>query len=93
MQTVSVRPEDLREFAERARGAVTDAKQRYWREVAQREDGLGAFEAGQALYEHAHALGNFPSKAYLAEDLAHHLRLKELIDRASQAIAAHFTAR
>jgi hypothetical protein len=50
MQTVGVKPEDLREFAERS---------------------------------HARALGNFPSEGYLAEDFAHHLRLKELIDRAS----------
>jgi hypothetical protein len=53
--------------------------------VAQAGDGLGAFEAGQALYDHAKAVSDFPSKSYQAEDLAHHVRLKKLIDRASQA--------
>jgi hypothetical protein len=38
MQTLGVEPEDLREFAGRARQAV---------------DGVRAFDAGLALYEHA----------------------------------------
>jgi hypothetical protein len=80
-----VRAEDVREFAHRSRDIVAEAKRDHWRSVAQTGDGLGAFEAGQALYEHARTLGNYPSPAYQAEDLAHHVRLKKLIDRASQA--------
>jgi hypothetical protein len=80
-----VRPEDLREFAARSRGAVAEAKREHWRSVAQTGDGLGAFDAAQELYEHAKSLGNYPSPAYRAQDFDHHVRLKKLIDRASQA--------
>ena len=41
----------------------------------------------QALYEHAKSVANFPDAAYLADDLSHQVRLKQLIDRASEALA------
>lgn len=80
-----MQPEDLREFASRARVAVAAAKQEHWRRATQTGDGLAAFDAAQALYEHAVAVSGFPDAAYLADDLSHQLRLKRLIDRASQA--------
>jgi uncharacterized protein YdhG (YjbR/CyaY superfamily) len=82
-----VRREDLREFAARARSPVELAKREHWRAAAQSGAGLAAFEAGQALYEHARESIGFPSEEYLADDLAHHVRLKKLLDRASQAAA------
>jgi hypothetical protein len=82
-----VRPEELREFAARSRANVAAAKRQHWRSVVQTGDGLAAFDAGQALYEHARAVSNFPDAGYLAADLAHQVRLKQLLDRASQAIA------
>jgi hypothetical protein len=88
-----VRPEDLREFAARSRGPVARAKREHWGAVAQLADGLAAFDAGQALYEHAKSLGTFPSDEYLREDFAHHVHLKQLIDRASEALTAARAAR
>jgi hypothetical protein len=80
-----VRAEDLREFAARSRAAVASAKRAHWQLVARTGDGLAAFNAAQALYEHAKAVSDFPSAHYLAEDFRNHVRVKELIDRASQA--------
>jgi hypothetical protein len=88
-----VRPEDLREFARRSRRDVAVAKRAHWRVAAQTGDGLAAFDAAQALYEHATATANFPSAGSRAEDLAHHVRDKQLIDRASQAAAFARAAR
>ena len=88
-----MRPEDLREFAARSRGEVAAAKRRHWRTVTQTGDGLAAFDAAQGLYEHAKSVSNFPDAAYLADDLVHQVRLKQLIDRASQAIALRRAAR
>jgi hypothetical protein len=88
-----VRAEDLREFAARSRAAVASVKRAHWQGVAQSGDGLGAFDAGQALYEHARTVTDFPSKSYAAEDLAHHVRLKQLIDRASEAAPFNRAAR
>jgi hypothetical protein len=88
-----VRAEDLREFAARSRAAVASAKRAHWQGVAQSGDGLGAFDAAQALYEHARTVADFPSKSYTAEDLAHHVRLKQLIDRASEAAPFNRAAR
>ena len=55
----------------------------------------GAWRAidGVGLYEHAKSVSNFPDAAYLADDLVHQVRLKQLIDRASQAIALRRAAR
>jgi hypothetical protein len=88
-----VRPEDIREFAQRARGEVAAAKREHWRTATLTGEGLGAFDAAQALYEHAVVVANFPDAGYLADDLSHHLHLKQLIDRASQAASRPFTAR
>jgi len=80
-----VRAEDLREFAARSRAPVASAKRAHWQAVAQSGDALAAFDAAQALYEHAKAVSDFPSAHYLAEDFRNQVRLKELIDRAAQA--------
>ena len=88
-----MRAEDLREFAARSRAAVANAKRAHWRRVAQSGDGLGAFDAAQALYEHARTVADFPSASYTADDLAHHVRLKRLIDRASEAAPFNRAAR
>lgn len=87
-----MRPEHLREFAARTRTEVAAAKRQHWRE-AQASDSLAAFDAAHALYEHAQSVSNFPDAAYLADDFAHQVRLKQLIDRASETIAFRRTAR
>ena len=80
-----MRSADLREFAARPRDQIASAKRDYWRLAAQTGAGLAAFDAAQELYEHAKAVGTYPNAAYQADDLQHHVRLKKLIDRASQA--------
>ena len=51
-------------------------------------DEQSALEAGHAMWEHARRVDpNFPGSEYLDRDLAHHIRLKKLIDSASQALA------
>lgn len=84
--TSVVRPEDLREFAARSRAEVSSAKRQHWR-AALAADDLAAFDAAQSLYEHAKSVAKFPDAAYLADDLSHQVRLKQLIDRASEALA------
>jgi hypothetical protein len=79
-----VRAEDLREFAARSRAEVSQKKLDYWRQAAQSGEGLAAFEAAQALYEHARSVSDFPDQSYREADFAHHLRLKDMIDRASR---------
>jgi hypothetical protein len=92
-EALLVRPEDVREFAARSRGPVAQAKREHWGAAAQQADGLAAFDAGQALYEHAKSLGEFPSDEYLHQDFAHHVHLKQLIDRASEALSTARAAR
>lgn len=88
-----VSDQDLREFATRARAQVAVAKREHWRGVIQGGDGLAAFDAGQELNRYARSVSSFPDAAYLSEDLAHQVRLKQLIDRASQASASCRSAR
>jgi hypothetical protein len=88
-----VSAENLREFALRARSQVAAAKRDHWRGVMQSGDGLAAFDAGQELNQYARSVSSFPDAAYLSEDLAHQVRLKQLIDRASQASASRRSAR
>ncbi|HTA92405.1 MAG TPA: hypothetical protein VK745_22660 [Polyangiaceae bacterium] len=77
--------EQLREFAERARQPVADAKADYWK-AAHAADPLASMAAAHAAFEHARAVAGFPPRHYLDADLAHHIALKQLIDRASAAL-------
>ena len=81
--------EDLRAYAQRAWHAAETLKQEHWaREVA--EPGpLVTFEASQALWEHMRALRpDWPTPEERRADLAHHVALKQLIDRAAGAFVA-----
>jgi len=83
-----MKPGDIQEYAGRARAPVAASKREYWAEHARDGEGLAALHAGWDLHEHARAvLPEFPTAQYLAEDLAHHQRLKVLFDRASQAFS------
>ncbi len=81
--------EDLRAYALRAWHAAETLKQEHWaREVAERGP-LATFEASQALWEHMRSLRpEWPSPDDRREDLAHHIALKQLIDRAAGAFVA-----
>ena len=76
--------EQLREFAERARQPVADAKANYWK-TRHAADPLASMAAAHAAFEHARAVAEFPPRHYLEADLAHHIPLKQLIDRAAAA--------
>jgi hypothetical protein len=81
--------EDLRAYAQRAWHVAEALKQEHWvREVAERGS-LVTFEASQALWEHMRSLRpDWPSPEERHEDLAHHITLKQLIDRAAGAFVA-----
>lgn len=77
-----MKQEDVRAYAQRAWQRAERLKQEHWaREIAERGP-LATFEASQALWEHMRSLRpDWPSPEERREDLAHHLALKQLIDR------------
>lgn len=79
-------PDDLRAFAHRE-WANPRGRLDYWAECYRHEGSAPARRASAALYEHARRLHSavFDSD-YRAEDLAHHLRVREQLDRAARAI-------
>jgi hypothetical protein len=83
-----VDPNDLRAFANRDWAAAERGKQDYW--VA-RYRGDGAAPARQAsamLLEHARRLGAAGlTDGERRDDLAHHLQLRDRLDRAARAFA------
>lgn len=82
-------PEHLRAYAQRAWHVAEALEQDHWaREVAQRGP-MATFEASQALWEHMRALRpDWPSDDERRQDLADHIALKRLIDRAADAFLA-----
>jgi hypothetical protein len=81
-----VKPGDLRAYAGRAWRVAETFKQDHWaRETAERGP-LATFEASQLLWEHMRALRpGWPSDEERRQDLADHIALKRLIDRAAGA--------
>jgi hypothetical protein len=78
-----VDPADIRAFARRDRVAVARLKLEHWSRRCRESDGQATLEAGHALYEHARQVRpDFPTEQERAEDLAHHVALKQLLDRA-----------
>jgi hypothetical protein len=81
-------PADVRAFAHRDRAEVERLKRDHWARRCRESDGQATLEAAHALYEHARRVcPDFPTERERAEDLAHHVVLKQLIDRASRALA------
>jgi hypothetical protein len=79
-----MRKEHLREFAGRPRQAVAEAKANHWK-ARHDADPIALMTAAHAAFEHARSVADFPPHHYLEADLAHHIELKRLIDRASSA--------
>lgn len=76
----------VRAFVRRDRQRVATAKRAYWASAARATPKLTVALA-HALYEHTKAVSHaFPSERSRSEDLAHHLRLKGLIDRAARSL-------
>ncbi len=71
----------------RDRSAVERRKRTHWIRVYREQGPESTWRAGHALYDHARRVRpDYPTARDRASDLAHHVRLKELLDRASRAI-------
>ena len=83
----AVDAEHIKEFVNRPRAAIASLKAEWW--AAHAGATGGSLDAGHALLEHTRLVDpSFPSAEYLAADLEHHIILKELLDRASKALAS-----
>jgi len=81
-----MKPDDVRAYAARNWRAAETLKQDHWaRETAERGP-LVTFEASQLLWHHMRTLRpDWPSDDERRQDLADHIALKRLIDRAAGA--------
>ncbi|XYH97268.1 hypothetical protein ACMHYB_57515 [Sorangium sp. So ce1128] len=81
-------PAHIRAFAERNRADVEQRKLDHWRRVYREQGSQATLQAGHALYDHARRVRpDFPTDRERAEDLAHHVELKRLLERAAGAFA------
>jgi hypothetical protein len=86
--TEIVRDDDLRAYARRAWPLAEASKAAHWAREWSRNP-LATFEASQALLVHMRGMNpDWPSEAERREDLAHHVALKRLIDRAAGVVVA-----
>jgi hypothetical protein len=80
--------EDLRAFAHRDWAAAERSKQQYWVDRFRREGSGPARHASTLLLEHARRLGvALLSAPARAEDIAHHIAVRDRLDRAARALA------
>ena len=78
---------DIRAFVDRDRSGVERAKRAHWGRTARVAPDVGVV-LSHALYEHARAVSpGFPSEQARDDELAHHVRLKGLIDRAARSLS------
>ena len=78
--------EDLRAYALRAWHAAETLKREHWAREFAEHGPAAAFAASQALWKHMRSLRpDWPSPDEQREDLAHHVALKQLVDRAASA--------
>ena len=81
-------PASIRAFALRARGEVELEKRTYWAQLHRDRTYRATLDVSGALYEHVRRVRpDFPTGRDRAEDLAHHVALKLLLDRASRVLA------
>jgi hypothetical protein len=79
----------IQEFARRNRAEVQASKQRYWAEQYRARGSACTIGASQALWQYMRRLRpDWPTARDRAEDLAHHIELKRMIDRAAHAFTA-----
>lgn len=78
--------EALRAFVDRSRGEVEREKRAYWAREYAEKGYQRTVDASRALYEHVRRIRpDYPTARDRDEDLAHHVALKRLLDRASRA--------
>lgn len=81
-------PKDLRAFANRDWAGAERGKQQFWAERYHREGAAPARAAATALLEHARHLGNAGLTDHeRGADLAHHLEVRDRLDRAARAFS------
>lgn len=74
----------VKSFVERDRARAQALKREHWARLARESNGQETLAAGWRLFAHARAVDPaFPRPESRADDLAHHVRLKALIGRAS----------
>ena len=77
-----------RDFARRDRSEVEKLKREHHARRYGEHGFVATLRAAHSLYDLARSLRpDFPSTRERRDDLAHHLRLKRLLDRASHALA------
>lgn len=80
-------PNDLRAFAHRDWAAAARLKQQYWADRFHRDGAAPARHAATLLLEHALRLGAVGLAADRADDFAHHVEIRDRLDRAARAFA------
>ena len=80
-------PNDLRPFAHRDWASAARAKQQYWVDCFQRDGSAPARHAATVLLEHARRLGAVGPADDRAGDFAHHVEIRDRLDRAARAFA------
>jgi hypothetical protein len=80
-------PRDVQAFVKRDWVAVRAAKEAYWAREFAAKGSAATFAASEALWRHMRLIRpDWPTDEERQEDLAHHVALKALIDRAAGAL-------
>ena len=81
-------PAAVRAFVQRARADVEREKRAYWAKQHAEGTYRRTLDVSHALYEHVRQIRpDFRTERDRAEDLAHHVALKRLLDQASRALS------
>lgn len=81
-------PADIRAFVQRDRAAVEEAKRAHWVAAYRRLGPDHTVRAAARMYAYARAVRpDFPTASELADDLAHHVALKQRLTAAAHAFA------
>jgi hypothetical protein len=79
--------EAIRAFAHRGWSAVAALKETYWVHRFRTHGGKETFRIGQILADHARRVRpDWPTERDRAEDLAHHIELKQRLARTADAV-------
>ena len=84
-----VKLHDVRAYAQRAWHVLAGLEHDHWARALLERGPLSTLEASQALWTHMrHVRPDWPTEADRRADLAHHIALKQAIDRAARAFTA-----
>ena len=79
----------LRAFLERGWGEVAALDRQHWVELYRREGSAATVAASEALWAHMRSVRpDWPDERERADDLAHHVRLSKLLERAAGGFPA-----